>query len=93
MIRWHHVARGVIRGRAFSIEIASVEAGFIARALVDGAPPMGERSVSHSEQAAVGKAMSLAYAYAHGQASRGNGAGLDETTSGPRPGERHMRAA
>ncbi|OWT70217.1 MULTISPECIES: hypothetical protein [unclassified Achromobacter] len=78
MIRWHHVARGVIRGRAFAIEIASVEAGFVARALVDGMPPMGDSSVSHSEQVAVGKAMSLAYAYAHGLASRGSGAGLGE---------------
>jgi hypothetical protein len=76
VIRWHHVARGVIRGRTFAIEIASVEGGFVARSLVDGEPPMSDRSVSHSEQAAVGRAMSLAYTYAHAQASRG-GAGRD----------------
>jgi len=88
VIRWHHVARGVIRGRAFTIEIASVEAGFVARALVDGIPPLGDRSVSHSEQVAVGKAMSLAYAYAHGLASRGSGGRL-----GDAGGEGQRRAA
>ncbi len=88
MIRWHHVARGVIRGRAFAIEIASVEAGFVARALVDGAPPMGDQAVSHSEQVAVGKAMSLAYAYAHGLATRGGAAGIDDVSVA-----HHRRAA
>lgn len=65
MIRWHHVANGIIRGKAFDIEIASVEAGFVARALIEGSPPLEDPSVSHSEQAAVGAAVGRAYAFAH----------------------------
>lgn len=65
MIRWHHVAHGVVRGKEFDIEIASVEAGFIARALVEGAPPLEDNGVSPSEHAAVGAAAGRAYAFAH----------------------------
>jgi hypothetical protein len=65
MIRWHHVAHGIVRGKEFDIEIASVEAGFIARALVEGAPPLEDTGVSPSEHAAVGAAAGRAYAFAH----------------------------
>jgi hypothetical protein len=64
MIRWHHVAHGIVRGKAFDIEIASVEAGFVARALVEGAPPLEDPGVSPSEHAAVGAAAGRAYAFA-----------------------------
>jgi hypothetical protein len=78
MIRWHHVAHGVVRGREFDIEIASVEAGFIARALVEGAPPLEDNGVSPSEHAAVGAAAGRAYAFAHAS-TRGRAASLPVT--------------
>lgn len=68
MIRWHHVAHGIVRGKEFDIEIASVEAGFIARALVEGAPPLEDPGVSPSEHAAVGAAAGRAYAFAQASA-------------------------
>jgi hypothetical protein len=68
MIRWHHVARGVMRGSPFVLQIASAKGGFVARACVEGVPPLDDSTVYPSEHAAVGAAAARAYAYAHAKA-------------------------
>ncbi|ANN77183.1 hypothetical protein [Bordetella flabilis] len=68
MIRWHHVANGVMRGSPFVLQIASAKGGFVGRGAVEGTAPLDDPTVFPNEQAAVGAAAARVYAYAHAKA-------------------------